>query len=213
VAKAVEETRGEVLLSEGDICDARFSKCCGGRTEEFQYCWEDQPKPYLVSVEDPFCHTKDVKTISQVLNDYDQETTDFYRWKVKYTQEQLSALIAKRTGDDYGRIRDLQPVARGTSGRLYKMKIVGEKLTKTIGKELAIRYALSESALYSSAFIVERHDIDGDGYPARFVLRGAGWGHGVGLCQIGAAVMGAKGYKYDQILLHYFVDANITKQY
>ena len=238
VRRAIQATWGQVLMYDGELCDARFSKSCGGVLEEFENCWQPTHYHYLAARRDgedekdfpnltreadaaewilsspkAFCNTHDPEILSQVLNDYDQETTDFYRWKVEYTQEQLSALIAKRTGDDYGRIRDLQPVARGTSGRLYKMKIVGEKLTKTIGKELAIRYALSESALYSSAFIVERHDIDGDGYPARFVLRGAGWGHGVGLCQIGAAVMGAKGYKYDQILLHYFVDANITKQY
>ena len=238
VRKAIQATWGQVLMYDGELCDARFSKSCGGVLEEFENCWQPTHFHYLSARRDgedendfpnltreadaaewilsspkAFCNTHDPEILSQVLNDYDQETTDFYRWKVEYTQEQLAALIAKRTGVDYGRIRDLQPVARGTSGRLYKMKIVGEKLTKTIGKELAIRYALSESALYSSAFVVERHDIDGDGFPARFVLRGAGWGHGVGLCQIGAAVMGAKGYKYDQILLHYFVDANITKQY
>ena len=148
-----------------------------------------------------------------MLNDYDQETKDFYRWTVEYSQDEITALIKKRTGDDYGRIKDLQPVARGTSGRLYKLKIVGEKLTKTIGKELTIRYALSESALYSSAFVVEKHDVDAEGYPAKFVLRGAGWGHGVGLCQIGAAVMGAKGYDYKEILLHYFIGANIEPLY
>ena len=238
VRRAIQATWGQVLMYDGELCDARFSKSCGGVLEEFENCWQPTHYHYLAARRDgedeedfpnltreadaaewilsspkAFCNTHDPEILSQVLNDYDQETTDFYRWKVEYTQEQLSALIAKRTGDDYGRIRDLQPVARGTSGRLYKMKIVGEKLTKTIGKELAIRYALSESALYSSAFIVERHDIDGDGYPARFVLRGAGWGHGVGLCQIGAAVMGAKGYDYKQILLHYFVGASIEKRY
>ena len=132
---------------------------------------------------------------------------------MEYGQDELSELIRRRTGVDYGRIRDLQPVARGTSGRLYKMKIVGEKQSLVIGKELAIRYALSESALYSSAFVVEKHDADAEGYPAKFVIRGAGWGHGVGLCQIGAAVMGAKGYDYKQILLHYFVGATIEKEY
>ena len=206
--------------------------------EEFENCWEPQHHHYLVARRDSedemnfpdltresdaeewiltapkaFCNTRDREILSQVLNDYDQETTDFYRWTVEYTQEQLADLIRRRTGVDYGRIRDLQPVARGTSGRLYKLKIVGEKRTRVIGKELAIRYALSESALYSSAFVVERHEVDADGYPAKFVLRGAGWGHGVGLCQIGAAVMGAKGYDYKKILLHYFVGAGIEKQY
>lgn len=238
VVQAINSTWGEVLMHSGELCDARFSKSCGGVLEEFENCWQDHHHDYLevrrdgeneqdfpdltreaaaeewiLSNPKAFCNTHDPEILSQVLNDYDQETTDFYRWTVEYTQEQLSELIARRTGVDYGRIRDLQPVARGTSGRLYKMKIVGEKCTRTIGKELAIRYALSETALYSSAFVVERHDIDADGYPAKFVLRGAGWGHGVGLCQIGAAVMGAKGYDYKQILLHYFVGAKIEKQY
>ena len=238
VEEAIKATWGEVLTYDGELCDARFSKSCGGVMEEFENCWQDDHHPYLVARSDSehpdqfpdlsreaeaeewilsspgaFCNTADKEILSQVLNDYDQETADFYRWRVEYTQEELSALIAKRTGEDYGRIRDLQPVARGTSGRLYKMRIVGEKREKVIGKELAIRYALSETALYSSAFVVERHDIDADGYPAKFVLRGAGWGHGVGLCQIGAAVMGARGYDYKQILLHYFPGAEIEKQY
>ncbi len=238
VEHAIAQTWGEVLMHGGQLCDARFSKSCGGVLEEFENCWQDHHYDYLevrrdgeneqdfpdltrednaaewiLSSPAAFCNTHDPEILSQVLNDYDQETTDFYRWRVEYTQQQLADLIARRTGVDYGRIRDLQPVARGTSGRLYKMRIVGEKRSQVIGKELAIRYALSETALYSSAFIVERHDIDADGYPAKFVLRGAGWGHGVGLCQIGAAVMGAKGYDYKQILLHYFVGANIEKQY
>ena len=238
VEQAIAQTWGEVLMHGGQLCDARFSKSCGGVLEEFENCWQDHHHDYLVARRDgdneqdfpdltrednaaewilssptAFCNTHDPEILSQVLNDYDQETTDFYRWRVEYTQEQLSDLIARRTGVDYGRIRDLQPVARGTSGRLYKMRIVGEKRSQVIGKELAIRYALSETALYSSAFVVERHDISADGYPTKFVLRGAGWGHGVGLCQIGAAVMGAKGYDYKQILLHYFVGAQIEKQY
>ncbi len=238
VEQAIAQTWGEVLMHGGQLCDARFSKSCGGVLEEFENCWQDHHHDYLVARRDgedeqdfpdltrednaaewilsspaAFCNTHDPEILSQVLNDYDQETTDFYRWRIEYTQEQLSDLIARRTGVDYGRIRDLQPVARGTSGRLYKMRIVGEKRSQIIGKELAIRYALSETALYSSAFVVERHDIGADGYPAKFVLRGAGWGHGVGLCQIGAAVMGAKGYDYKQILLHYFAGAQIEKQY
>ena len=174
---------------------------------------EDNAAEWILSAPAAFCNTHDPEILSQVLNDYDQETKDFYRWTVEYSQDEITALIKKRTGDDYGRIKDLQPVARGTSGRLYKLKIVGEKLTKTIGKELTIRYALSESALYSSAFVVEKHDVDAEGYPAKFVLRGAGGGHGVGLCQIGAAVMGAKGYDYKEILLHYFIGANIEPLY
>ena len=238
VAKAIKATWGQVLTYDGVLCDARFSKSCGGVLEEFENCWEDHHYPYLevrrdsanetdypdltrednaaewiLSSPEAFCNTRDPEILSQVLNDYDQETKDFYRWRVEYTQDQLSGLIKRRTGVDYGKIRDLQPVARGTSGRLYKMRIVGSKLTRVIGKELAIRYALSESALYSSAFIVEKHDVDADGYPGKFVLRGAGWGHGVGLCQIGAAVMGAKGYNYKEILLHYFVNASIDQLY
>ncbi len=238
VEKAIRATWGEVLMHGGELCDARFSKSCGGVMEEFENCWEPHHHDYLearrdgeneadfpdLSREDnaaewilsspaAFCNTTDPEILSQVLNDYDQETKDFFRWTVEYTQEEIAQLIHERTGIDYGRIRDLQPVARGTSGRLYRLRIVGEKRERIIGKELTIRYALSPSCLYSSAFVVEKHDIDANGYPAKFVLRGAGWGHGVGLCQIGAAVMGAKGYDYKQILLHYFVGASVEKRY
>ena len=237
VRDAIKATWGEVLTYGGELCDARFSKCCGGVYEEFENCWEPKHYDYLEARRDgedemnfpdltkeaaaeewiltspkAFCNTTDKQILSQVLNNYDQETTDFYRWTVEYTQEELSALIFKRSGVDYGQILDLQPVARGTSGRLYKLKIVGTKKTLTIGKELEIRRTLSPSHLYSSAFIVERHDVT-DGVPGKFVLRGAGWGHGVGLCQIGAAVMGEKGHNYKEILLHYFINANITTLY
>ena len=172
-----------------------------------------------------FCNTTDKKILSQVLNNYDQETTDFYRWKVEYTQDELSTLILKRSGIDYGQIIDLIPIARGTSGRLWKLKIVGTKRTLTIGKELEIRRTLSTSHLYSSAFIVDKEgsmpvdaakasaECQASEVPARFILTGAGWGHGVGLCQIGAAVMGEQGYKYDAILLHYYIGAKIDKLY
>jgi len=237
VRDAIKATWGEVLTYGGELCDARFSKCCGGVYEEFENCWEPKHYDYLEARRDgedemnfpdltkeaaaeewiltspkAFCNTTDKQILSQVLNNYDQETTDFYRWTVEYTQEELAALILKRSGVDYGQILDLQPVARGTSGRLYKLKIVGTKKTLTIGKELEIRRTLSPSHLYSSAFIVERHDVT-DGVPGKFVLRGAGWGHGVGLCQIGAAVMGEKGHNYKEILLHYFINANITTLY
>ena len=237
VRDAIKATWGEVLTYGGELCDARFSKCCGGVYEEFENCWEPKHYDYLEARRDgademnfpdltkeanaeewiltspkAFCNTTDTAILSQVLNNYDQETTDFYRWKVEYTQEELSALILRRSGVDYGQIVDLQPVARGTSGRLYKLRIVGTKKTLTIGKELEIRRTLSASHLYSSAFIVERHNVV-DGIPQKFVLRGAGWGHGVGLCQIGAAVMGEKGYNYKEILLHYFINANITTLY
>ena len=212
VEKAVAATQGRILVYGGEICDARFSKCCGGVTEEFQYCWEDSPKPYLSAVEDPFCNTTDKKVLAQVLNDYDQETPDFYRWNVEYSQEELAAIIREKMKEDFGDIIDLIPLERGTSGRIWKLKIVGTKKTFTIGKELEIRRTLSETHLYSSAFDVERIG-DKDGVPEKFVLHGKGWGHGVGLCQIGAAVMGEQGYKYDEILLHYYKGAEIKKIY
>lgn len=237
VREAIQATWGEVLMHNGKLCDARFSKSCGGVFEEFEYCWEPTHHDYLVAKHDgadadnfpdltveenarewilgspeSFCNTTDKNILSQVLNSYDQETVDFYRWKVEYTQEELSELIKNRSGVDYGDIIDLVPVARGTSGRLYRMKIVGSKKTMIIGKELEIRRTLSPSHLYSSAFVVEKEG-EKNGLPQKFVLRGAGWGHGVGLCQIGAAVMGEKGYNYNQILQHYFVGSEITKIY
>lgn len=237
VRDAIAQTRGLLLMSDGKICDARYSKSCGGAFEEFQYCWEDIKYPYLVKQRDSktetelpdltieeeaekwilsspesFCNTTDKEILSQVLNHYDQETVNFYRWTQEYSQKELSALILKRSGVDYGDILDLIPVERGTSGRLVKLKIVGTKKTKTIGKELEIRRTLSESHLYSSAFVVEKIGNE-NGAPQKFVLKGAGWGHGVGLCQIGAAVMGEKGYKFDEILLHYFVGASLEKLY
>lgn len=238
VRQAIDATRGEVLMYDGELCDTRFSKCCGGVYELFENCWEPVHHDYLEARRDgvdennfpdltkeenaahwimsypkAHCNTNDKNILTQVLNNYDQETSDFYRWKIEYTQEQISQLIKERSGIDFGQIIDLQPIARGTSGRLYKMKIVGSKRSLIIGKELEIRRTLSKSHLYSSAFIVERHNISDNGIPQKFVLRGAGWGHGVGLCQIGAAVMGEKGYSYRQILLHYFKNATITKLY
>jgi SpoIID/LytB domain protein len=206
VEAAVKATKGQILMYENEICDARYGKCCGGMTEEFQYCWEDTKKPYLVAVEDPFCNTKDKEILSQVLNDYDQETTEFYRWRVEYTTEELTALINEKLKMDFGTITDLVPLERGKSGRIWKLKIVGTKKSFTIGKELEIRRTLSQSHLYSSAFEVEKRD-------GKFILNGSGWGHGVGLCQIGAAVMSTKGYNYDQILLYYYRGAEIKKIY
>ena len=240
VAEAIRQTKGQVLLDGDEICDARFSKCCGGVTEEFQYCWEDTPKNYLTAVRDialgiestlpnltneeeaekwirfnppAFCNTQDKKILSQVLNDYDQETVDFYRWKVTLTQEKLQQLIADKLKMDFGAILDLKAVERGKSGRISKLQIIGTEKTFTIGKELEIRRTLSDSHLLSSAFIVDKYDIDELGVPQRFELIGAGWGHGVGLCQIGAAVMGEEGYLYDAILLHYYQGAEIKKLY
>ena len=206
VEQAVLATRGQILAYGDEICDTRFSKCCGGQTEEFQYCWEDTPKPYLVSFHDPYCNTNDKHILSQVLNDFDQETPNFYRWTVEYTQEQLSELINRKLKDDFGIITDLIPLERGKSGRIWKLKIVGTKKTFTIGKELEIRRALSETHLLSSNFEVQK---EGD----RFILHGSGWGHGVGLCQIGAAVMGEQGKTYDEILLFYYRNAEIKQLY
>ena len=212
VEAAVKATEGQVLICDGEVCDARFSKCCGGHTETFESCWEDKHYPYLESVEDPFCNTTDPKVIQQVLNDYDLETTDFYRWTVTLTQAEAQRYISAHLKmDDLGDILDLVPIERGPSERIIKLQIVGSKRTFTIGKELEIRCALSATHLKSSAFTVERKDIDADGVPARFILHGKGWGHGVGLCQIGAAVMGEQGYTYDQILKHYYKGVEIKK--
>lgn len=214
VRKAVDQTWGLVLTSEGKICDARFSKCCGGRMELFSTCWEDKDYPYLqplpdtadcVEGGDVFCDTKDEKILSQVLNDYDLETKDFYRWTTEYSRTDVSELVRRRSGIDFGTIRDLVPIERGPSGRLKRLKVVGDKKTMIIGKELIIRRWLSESHLKSSAFDIKWV---GD----RLVLDGSGWGHGVGLCQIGAAVMAAKGYTFDRILLHYYPGSTLERR-
>ena len=239
VAEAVHATRGQLLMYDKKICDARFSKCCGGATEEFENCWEDKHYPYLTSVRDAeteenlsfpdltkeeeaerwirkapksFCDTHDKKILSQILNNYDQETTDFYRWKIRYTQAELAELIRTKTKTDYGEIIDLIPIQRGPSGRICKLKIVGTLKTLTIGKEMEIRRTLSDSHLFSSAFVIDKGEVK-EGIPQWFLLSGAGWGHGVGLCQIGAAVMGEKGYSYEEILLHYYKGAEIRKFY
>ncbi|MBO7266912.1 MAG: DUF4922 domain-containing protein [Bacteroidaceae bacterium] len=211
VHEAIRATRGIVLSYDGEVCDARFSKCCGGITELYESCWDDTPHPYLSVVHDPFCNTNDPKILSEVLNHYDQGT-DFYRWTVQYTQEELSELVRRRSGFDYGEIVDLIPIERGPSGRIVRLQIVGTKATRIIGKELEIRRTLSDTHLYSSAFEVEKRGLTPEEKPL-FALHGRGWGHGVGLCQIGAAVMGAKGYKYDEILHHYYPNAELTEWY
>lgn len=240
VAEAIRQTKGQILMDGDEICDARFSKCCGGITEEFQYCWEDTPKTYLTAVRDialgvehtlpnltneeeaekwirfnppAFCNTQDKKILSEVLNDYDQETVNFYRWKETLSQEKLQQLIADKLKMDLGAILDMKAVERGKSGRISKLQIIGTEKIFTIGKELEIRRTLSDSHLLSSAFVVDKYDKDEQGVPQRFELIGAGWGHGVGLCQIGAAVMGEQGYHYDAILLHYYQGAEIKKLY
>lgn len=219
VEQAIEETRGEVLMYDGEICDARYSKCCGGVTEEFRYCWENKDYPYLRSIRDArpdgsiFCDTENAEVLTQVLNDYDQQTRDFFHWRVEYTQEELSDLIERKLHAGLGLITDLIPLERGKSGRIWQLKIVGENGETIIGKELAIRKALSETCLYSSNFVVEKTPSPlGEGRGEALVaFSGIGWGHGVGLCQIGAAVMGAEGYDYKEILTHYYKDAEIRK--
>ena len=207
VREAVEATRGVVLVDPMDgeaICDTRFYKCCGGRTEEFETAWAPRHYRYLLSVECPYCNTNDARVLSQVLNNYDRETQDFYRWTVRYTAEELAAIIREKSGIDFGEIEALRPVKRGPSGRIYELEIVGSKHRMIVGKELEIRKWLSKTCLYSSAFEVEREETD-------FVLRGKGWGHGVGMCQIGAAVMADKGYTYEQILAYYYTNAQLKK--
>lgn len=236
---AIDKTRGIVLMFNDKVCDTRYSKCCGGISESYENVWEPVVHPYLTSIIDykyvaddfdtdldkeenaikwiknkplAFCNTTNKKVLSQVLVDFDQTTTDFYRWEVEFTQEEISSLIKEKSGFDFGNILDLIPVERGNSGRIIKLKIVGDKKTLIIGKELEIRRVLSKSHLYSSAFLVRKEEVKGS-IPGKFILQGAGWGHGVGLCQIGAAVMGDMGYKFDEILSHYFKDANLKKIY
>ncbi len=239
VRKAVNETFGIIIESNKRICDARFSKSCGGISESFENVWEPVKHDYLTSIIDysskpdnfnldfsvevnsekwiksnppAFCNSQDKKVLSQILLDYDQETTDFYRWKIIYSQNEISALIKKKSGIDFGDILDIVPVERGDSARLIKLKIIGSKKTLIIGKELEIRRLLSESHLYSSAIIIEKQEIK-DNIPQKFLIFGAGWGHGVGLCQIGAAVMAESGYKYEEIILHYFKGTELKKIY
>lgn len=237
VVEAIEETAGMLLTYEGEICDARYSKSCGGAFEEFQNCWGEEQHPYLVAKRDwvegtalpnlkeeesakewilsspeAFCNSSEKAVLEQVLNSYDQETVNFYRWVVTYSESELSDIVANNSSFEFGTIVDLIPLERGSSGRIVRLKIVGDKGSRIVGKELEIRRILSTSHLYSSAFIVER-GVDEKSGEKTFTLRGAGWGHGVGLCQIGAAVMGEKGYDYRSILLHYFVGATIEKRY
>ncbi|MEW6512155.1 MAG: SpoIID/LytB domain-containing protein [Bacteroidota bacterium] len=237
VQRAVEKTRGMVVMYNGVVCDARFSKCCGGLTEPFELVWEPVHHPYLVCVADraaatevetvsderraqawirstpeAFCNSRDRRTLAQVLVNYDQETPDFFRWQVSYGQEELADLIRTKSGIDFGAIRDLIPLERGPSGRICLLEIVGDRKTMAIGKELEIRRTLSPSHLYSSAFVVDKVGMH-EGVPGRFLFTGAGWGHGVGMCQIGAAVMGELGYSADQILHHYFKATEIHCAY
>jgi stage II sporulation protein D len=233
--QAIRNTRGVFLVQDGAICDARYSKSCGGRSEVFSTAWEDITVPYLPTISDAavehplitseaeaerwvhsspeaYCNTTDGKILRQVLPSFDQETTDFYRWTVSYSQEELAALVHKRSGIDFGPIQRLEPLQRGPSGRIIRLRIVGSKRTMMVGKELEIRRWLSPSHLYSSAFVVQTEG-GSNGVPARFTLHGAGWGHGVGFCQIGAAVMAAKGFQAEDIVKHYFRGAELKKLY
>ncbi len=236
---AVEATSGEILMAGEEICDARFSKCCGGISESFEKVWEPVPKSYLTAITDrnppgmppvvdlrpeqeaaawilsqpeAFCNNSNPEILRQILPDFDRKTTDFFRWKVEYKQEELAELIRKRSGIDFGKIIRLEPLERGFSGRIIRLKISGTKQTIVVGKELEIRKWLSPSHLYSSAFVVEYGEMTGE-IPGILILRGAGWGHGVGLCQIGAAVMGELNFTYREILAHYFKNAELIKWY
>ena len=204
VRAAVDETWGLVLRADGELADARFYKCCGGRTERFSTAWADKDYPYLPVHDDPWCDTHDREILGQVLNDYDLETEDFHDWTVRYPREGLAALIARKSGVDIGGLVSLEPLERGGSGRIKKLRIVGTKRTLVIGKELLIRRFLSESHLYSSWFDIEMT-------PEEVILRGHGWGHGVGLCQIGAAVMAAKGKTFEEILSFYYPGTTLER--
>jgi len=232
---AVEATRGMFLVYNEEICDSRFSKACGGISEDFETAWEDKHIPYLTAISDSrtghkhvrgeeeasqwimgspeaYCNTSDGKILQNVLPSFDQETTDFFRWKVEYKREDLEDLLKLKSGIDFGVLQDLQPLARGPSGRIFKLRIEGSKRSLVIGKELEIRRWLSKSHLFSSAFVPEIGR-DTQGTPVRIVLHGAGWGHGVGLCQIGAAVMATQGFNAEQIVKHYFRGAVLKKLY
>ncbi len=234
-SEAVDATRGLFLVYDNQICDARYYKACGGLTEDFENAWEDAKIAYLRSVSDSttehprvaseaaarawilaspnaYCNTTDGNVLRQVLPSFDQETTDFFRWKVEYAREELEGIIRSKSGIDFGVLMDLIALQRGPSGRIVKLKVVGSNRTLIVGKELEIRKWLSKSHLYSSAFIVEA-ERDEQGVPVRFTLRGAGWGHGVGLCQIGAAVMASQGKKAEEIVAHYFPGAHLRKLY
>jgi len=238
---AVRDTRAKTLVYDGEVCDARYSKSCGGMTEVYRAAWEDKDVPYLASVYDvpgsepsgyrmplsteanaaawidssppAYCGVVTPELLARIVPAFDQETPDFYRWRVELSQEELSEILRSRLELDFGRIRGLKPLERGESGRIIRLRIIGEKRTLVIGKELEIRRALSRSHLYSSAFVVRAAQGNLSDYPARFTLIGAGWGHGVGLCQIGAAVMADRGHSHEEILSHYFKGAAIRELY
>ena len=206
VAEAVKATAGMVLMHNGEICDCRFHKCCGGRTERYDVCWEDKDIPYLRSVEDDYCGRASDAVLKQMLNDYDFATKGYHDWSVHYSAKELSDIIRERSGIDFGMIEALEPLKRGDSNRIYELRITGSKQTMVIGKELEIRKWLSRSHLYSSSFDVVRTSDGG------FTLNGKGWGHGVGLCQIGAAVMAAEGHNFAEILNYYYKHTTLVNR-
>lgn len=201
--QAVRATAGQVLLFGDEICDCRYYKCCGGKTEIWRTCWEDIDVPYIQSVTCDYCKSPSPKILRLVLNDYDQETKDFRDWRIQYTDDELKEIICTKSGIDFGEILDLLPMKRGVSGRIYELKIVGTKHTEVIGKELKIRLWLSRTCLYSSWFEVKHEN-------GIWTLTGHGWGHGAGLCQIGAAVMASEGIKYQDILAYYYVGSRLS---
>jgi len=227
--EAVRQTRGTVIAYRDEVCDARYSKCCGGITEEFDTAWDDKQVPYLASISDAsvshetirteeeasewilsnpeaYCQTRDESLLERILSDFDRKTKDFFRWRIEYSREELEEILREKSGFDFGTLREIIPLRRGPSGRISRIKIVGSKQSMVAGKELEIRRWLSRSHLFSSAFVVK---IEGE----RFTFYGAGWGHGVGLCQIGAAVMANKGFSSEEILKHYFRGVVIKKIY
>ncbi len=223
--RAINETKGIILTYGNEVCDARFSKCCGGRTEDFENVWEPIRIPYMISVfdsknnnqgineEECFCNTSDPEVLNQILIDFDRSTTNFFRWEENYKQEVLSDLLKRKSGFDFGQILDIKPLEIGKSGRIKRLEISGTKIKVIVGKELEIRKWLSESHLFSSAFtITKKYDSD-KSIPSAFIIKGRGWGHGVGLCQIGAAMMSKLGYNYQEILKHYYVGTSIKKIY
>ncbi|MGB5988470.1 MAG: SpoIID/LytB domain-containing protein [Marinifilaceae bacterium] len=237
VKEAIKETKGIVLYKDNNICDARFSKCCGGVSEDFENVWENEKISYLSTIidsenkdltldlkkeedarewitseTDSFCNVKDKHLLSRILNDYDYSTSNFYRWEIEYSQEELSNLLLDNSNIDFGEIKKITALKRGVSGRIYELEIEGSKKTFTFGKELEIRKVLSKSHLYSSAFIVDYKKVK-KGIPGKFILKGSGWGHGVGLCQIGAAAMVYKGYSHEKVLKHYFKGTELKKIY
>ena len=227
--KAVRETRGMVITYQNEICDARYSKACGGITEEFETAWDDKQAPYLTSILDApvshqpiiteeeasawilsepeaYCNTKDEHLLGKILPDFDREIKSFFRWRVEYSRQELEEILREKSGFDFGTLQEIIPLKRGPSGRISRLKIIGSKRSIVVGKELEIRRWLSRTHLYSSAFVVR---VEAD----RFIFDGAGWGHGVGLCQIGAAVMATKGFSAEKILKHYFRGIEIKKIY